>query len=357
MSRVIEEGSPKPTSDLKSQPSARKFSTTLKPPTSNHIPAAPGEGHPKLGYVWQSMIFIMSWLNPFAYVAYAYTGDNWYEILAAALFCFSSACVSLFFFASPSNASIESFNQVYFGVFIVFSIGGGVYGNLVSDPHGTYKKGFFYLCNIPFLLFCLYFWTMFRRKIGNFSRPSLKEYISKNIFLQGIGSLPPIIFFTTETLKCLLKEDHYHLTGDELRNVCGGVMYPQFCICIMFNLFLYAKIIFLPLTTTKVEMYELASFRKLLLKLKVQMVFIGLMVFANTLNFAILEEGPITRLNVYLILLVVLSFFVIVITEGISIIFTRRRGGERRESQVDRGDVEVVMENFEERVSSGLDAF
>ena len=159
-----------------------------------------------------------------------------------------------------------------------------------------------------------------------------------------------MVYFTTETVKCLLKEEYYELTGGDLWNVCGGVVFPQFSICLMFFLFLFAKVAFLPLTTTKVEVYELASFRKISLKLKGQMVFIGVMVFANSVNFGVLGEGPSTSLTlVGLPGLVILSVLVIIFTEVISIIYTRRRGGGRR-------DVGVVLENFGERVSSGLDA-
>jgi len=165
-----------------------------------------------------------------------------------------------------------------------------------------------------------------------------------------------MVYFTSETVKCLMKGEHYELTGNELNNVYGGVLHPQLSICLMFFLFLLAKVVFLPLTTTKVEIYELASFRKISLKLKVQMVFIGVMVFANTVNFGILGEGPDTMLTWGLLWFVTFSSVVIILTEMISIIFARRRGGGRRESQVDRGDLGVVMESFGERVSSGLDA-
>jgi len=298
----------------------------------------------------------MSWLTPLALVAYAYTGDIWYEILGGAVLPFSLSCAVLVFYSSPSDASIECYLVVYLGLLVILTCGGWSYGNLPSDPVGNYALGVLFLLFIPFFFLIIYFLTILRRRIGNFSRPSLKEYISNNIFLQGIGSLPPMIYFTSETVKCLLKGDHYELTGNELNNVCGGVIKPQVSICLMFVLFLLAKVIFLPLTTTKVEMYELASFHKISLKLKVQMVFIGVMVFANMVNFGILGEGPNTNLNRGLVALVVLSAIVIGLTETISIVFTRRRGGGRMESQVNRGDVGVVMESFGERVSSGLDA-
>jgi len=355
MSRVIEEESPKSPSDLESQPTTQQPSKTQQQPTSNHTPPTPEEDNLQLAYVWQSMIFIMSWLTPLAFVTYAYTGHAWYRILGSAFSSFSLSCVTLVSYSSPSNASIECYLVVYLGLLSILTCGGAAYGHLLSDPDGNYTVGVLSLLSIPCAFLIIYLLTILRRRIGNFSRPSLKEYISNNVFLQGIGSLPPMVYFTSETVKCLLKGEHYEITGSELSNVCGGVLHPQISICLMFFLFLVAKVVFLPLTTTKVEMYELASFRKISLKLKIQMVFIGVMVFANTVNFGILGEGPASILTRGLLFLVSFSASVIALTEIMSIIFARRRGDGRRESQVDRGDLGVVMESFGERVSSGLD--
>ena len=55
-----------------------------------------------------------------------------------------------------------------------------------------------------------------------------------------------------------------------------------------------------------------------------------------------------------------LLYGVIGFTEILPIVFAARaprpNGGGRRDSQVDRGDLDVVMENFGDRVSSGLDS-
>lgn len=50
------------------------------------------------------------------------------------------------------------------------------------------------------------FFTMARRKLGNLQHDKLKEFVYKRVFLSGLGSLPPMIYLTTETVKCHL--DH-----------------------------------------------------------------------------------------------------------------------------------------------------
>ena len=146
------------------------------------------------------------------------------------------------------------------------------------------------------------------------------------------------------SLKCLFKEEHadYDVTGGQ----CGGLMLPQLSITWMLLLFLIARLFFLPLTTTKISLWEATSFTHISFKLKLQMVFLGILLFGNVLIFGLMEEKPVSPFVDGLLGVNFTCVCILIFSEFISILFLQASRG-RRDSQVDRGEADSIAEHLQ----------
>ena len=90
--------------------------------------------------------------------------------------------------------------------------------------------------------FIFWFFVSAQRKLGDFSTDRLDNYVYKTVFLTGVGSLPALIYLTSESFKCYLDS-----TGSYGR--CSGISVPQLSICTMLLLFLTARLVFVPLSS------------------------------------------------------------------------------------------------------------
>jgi len=151
-------------------------------------------------------------------------------------------------------------------------------------------------------------------------------------------------YLTIGSLKCLFKEDHEDY--DPSNGKCQGVILPQLSICIMLVQFLIVRLVFLPLTTTKISLWEATSFTNISFKLKLQMVFLGILLFGNTLLFGLMEEWPASPFVMGLFGVNVICVGILMLSEMISIIFLQTSRG-RRDSQVDRGDTDSIAEHLQ----------
>jgi len=122
----------------------------------------------------------------------------------------------------------------------------------------------------------------------------------------------------------------------------------------MLLLFLLVRLFFLPLTTTKISLWEATSFTNISFKLKLQMVFLGILLFGNTLLFGLMEEGTASPFVIRLYLMNLNCSGILALSETISIIFLQRSRG-RRDSQVDRGETDSIVEHFQGTTSNSLE--
>jgi len=275
-------------------------------------------------------------------------GFSAHSSMSQAIIPFSAASGCLVLMSAPSVHQHEIPLIVYWVSFLILFFGGTGYGNLVSlldKSNLTRGEGIFYLIMMGieiFIVFPLGF--KLRRRIGNFSINSLKNHLSKTVFLQGIASLPPMAYLTIGSLKCLFKEDHEDY--DPSNGKCHGVILPQQSICLMLFLFLIVRLFFLPLTTTKISLWEATSFTNISFKLKLQMVLLGVLLFVNVVMFGLMEEGPASSLVIRLFGVNLICGGILALSEIISIIFLQRSRG-RRDSQVDRGETDSIVEHFQ----------
>ena len=146
--------------------------------------------------------------------------------------------------------------------FCVF-FGGGSIGSILTDPDGWYFAGVAYLFLLPVGLVSVYFSALMRRRIGAFPRARLKAYVSETVFFQAMGCLPPIVYLTSESVKCILSRTSESVTSF---HACGNVIFPQISITFSLTFMLVAKLILAPLTSTTVSAWQLASFQGISMK-------------------------------------------------------------------------------------------
>jgi len=193
----------------------------------------------------------------------------------------------------------------------------------------------------------LYFLILARRKIGDFARQDLKDFVYKQVFWNGLGSLTPIIYLTAESLKCFLEnlEESDLVIGD----TCHGMYLPQYSICSMFVLFLSARLFFIPLSPSSFDSDAIVRFEDIDHKLKFQAVLFTYIAISNLALFALMEKGPITLLISILhfseLGCVALIFF---IEMGSTLILNAER--RRRESQVAK--VDSIVSSFSDNIGT-----
>jgi hypothetical protein len=121
------------------------------------------------------------------------------------------------------------------------------------------------------------------------------------------------------SLKCLFKEEHEDY--DPANGTCDGVVLPQTSICLMLLLFLFVRLFFLPVTTMKISLWEATSFTNISFKLKLQMVFLGILLSGNVLIFGLMEEGPASPFVMGLFWVNFFCVVILILSEIISILF------------------------------------
>ena len=323
----------------KHQTNNRSQSQTNPPPPLSTAPEE--EGSPLLSRVWQGILFVFSLSAPSCQVVYALTGQSWYCGMGAALVSLTASCLILILFSSPANKRIEKALALYGSLWFLSYLGGDAFGNIVTDKQGTADTGWLCVLGLPVAFALVFYFMLMRRKIGAFPRRRLQDYISNTVFLQGtLGCLPPILYLTSQSIKCLGK--NYDYEGDIFK-VCGGVLTPTLSITTMLVFFLCARVIFVPLTKTKVTPFQLASFKGLSFKLRLQMVLLCVVGFGNVVLFGILGDGPLTDLIFWLWFVCTLAILVLGFSEVVSIAF-RAKTGESGDasSGSDQGTLEML---------------
>ena len=189
------------------------------------------------------------------------------------------------------------------------------------------------------LLLCglgmLYFLLFARRKIGDFTRQDLKDFVYKQVFWSGLGSLTPIIYLTAESLKCFLEQ--LGESDVDVMDSCGAIYFPQFSICFMFVLFLAARLLFIPLSPSTFDSDAIVRFEDIDLKLKFQAVLFSYIALSNLALIAQMEKGPLTVLIEALHYSELGCIVLIFLIEAASSLILKA-GRRRRESQAAKAD-------------------
>ena len=181
----------------------------------------------------------------------------------------------------------------------------------------------------------LYFLILARRKIGDFARQDLKDFVYKQVFWNGLGSLTPIIYLTAESLKCFL--ENVEESDLVIADTCDGMYFPQTSICFMFVLFLVARLYFIPLDPSSFDSDAIVRFEDIDLKLKFQAVLFAYIILSNLTLFALMENGPKTFVIETLHYSELSCVVLIMLVEFVSTLILNA-GRRRRESQAANAD-------------------
>jgi len=299
---------------------------------------------PSIGLVYQIFIGILSMITPALVVTYAVTGSSviFGMGLTTAPLCLS--CVGLCVVSSPSTQEREMVALPI--TWAVLTFGGAGIGHLFTDKYGVDVLGLMCLAGCVILpVVVVKFVLPIRRKLGAIGRDKLKTYVYGTVFVQGFGALPPMLYLSIESVKCLF--DNRDIQGD-IFEVCGGIIVPQFSICVMFAGFHAARLFILPLTDLVVTMEEIARFPGLGLRLKCQMIAVLLVVFCNTILFGLMDKGRVTVMIWILTGIAVGSLFTLVFVELAHVAKQQQQQGRRQgrvsRHQNDLGEVLATME-------------
>jgi len=199
------------------------------------------------------------------------------------------------------------------------------------------------------LLLFAYFVILARRKIGNFPRHELRNYVYRRVFWEGIGSLIPIIYLTAESLNCFLDNGDPARGGEKKLGFghCAGVYFPQLSICSMFMLFLVARLIFIPLSHVPLDDEAFARFEGLNAKMKFQALLLAFVLLSNLVLFALMGEKELSPAIEALHYSELGCVYLIAVVEFVSILVVNAER-RRRESQAARARkfVEDVSEQL-----------
>jgi hypothetical protein len=242
------------------------------------------------------MLVTVGSISPLLGVAYTITGGGELVGLGVALLPFASSCIMLLMMSSPAEREREI--KLYCRCWIFFTCVGSAAGHVFTDPRGSVYITVACLFSCAVFEFLLKLALPIRRKIASLKPEDLSYYVYNTVFIEGMASLPPMLYLAIESVGCIsnniLGQGQEELYARDALEICGGQIVPQFSICTMLALFLFARLMIAPLTKTSITVKQAAEFEGLTVVLKIQILAVSGAVMCNTMLFALMKEGPLT---------------------------------------------------------------
>jgi len=305
------------------------------------------EPRPKIGTPWQIMLALGALICPAFIIGGAVINDAGISYSGMAFLPLSWSCFVLLILCDPSNRGAEKYFAPLYVLAFASSTGTMTYVNIVRLNQDALTGITVSVALLLSAIGVLYFLLLARRKIGDFTRQDLKDFVYKGVFWNGLGSLTPIIYLTAESLKCFL--ENVEESDLVIADTCDGMYFPQTSICFMFVLFLAARLFFIPLSPSSFDSDAIARFEDIDLKLKSQALLFSYIFLSNLTLFALMGEGPLTPLIKTLhyseLGCVVLIFFIEMVSNLIL-----NAGRRRRESQAAKAD--YIITSFRDNLGS-----
>ena len=303
------------------------------------------EDRPRIGLPWQCCMALTMFACPVVGWGAIATGKEVVVFAGMTLAPLSFSSGLLLVIADPmSNKNIE-----YLVAACASAALTGAFGCVYTQANGIFPQLFIVISWLltQGMLYCL---VLARRKIGNLAIADLRNYVYERVFFHGLGSLPPMIYLTAESVKCFLSDDV--VSGDAMVAFgnCGAVYFPTVTISFMFALFLYVRLVFVPLSTMQVSYEQVAQFQGLDAKAKVQMVLITVIGVCNLVLFALINEGEETLVIQILHYGVIVAIIIVCLVEFVSMAINVTR---RRLSQVYFAD--RIVGGIQQNSVEGLD--
>ena len=159
------------------------------------------------------LLLVPSSFCPFCSIAYAVTGNSFWNVMSQALMPLCFSLLIIHGFAAPRekthplalDVSIlhrpRELRLLITGGGWFFAVNGGTwYGNVYSDPNGNPFVGWFVFSDLFWLVSPIgIVGIYFRRRIALLSSPTLHNYLFTAIFKIGFTSLVPILYLTFGT--------------------------------------------------------------------------------------------------------------------------------------------------------------
>lgn len=131
------------------------------------------------------------------------------------------------------------------------------------------------------------FLKYFKGVLSRMSPSDISSYLTNNIITIGTSSLTPTIYLSMDTLKCITNAEE----NQSIHAQCSGMIDPQQSICSFFLIILIIKVIIAPLSTTAIDINDLARLNVPRRHI-VEGVLFFLSFLINLYMYANMEEGP-----------------------------------------------------------------
>ena len=286
------------------------------------------DDRPKIAAVWQTMFALTMFAAPMLTFAskFIWTMSNGkYFLLGQSGIPISLSAGLLLTVSDPSNTRLErplkvswviNYLAVVFALVVDVNTRGSASMGKKVRTNGAVGLSF------PVCYFTLYSLILCRRKLGNLPRPALEDYVYNRVFFYGVGGLPPMVYVTAEAYKCFFDNWTENVWGS-----CSAMYMPQLPICLMFSLFLFARLISVPLSNTELTNDKIASFKGLHLRSKAQLFVFFIIALSNLILYTTMSEGLRTKFALYTHRLVICCVLFIISTEllGIAVSSTQQR--------------------------------
>jgi len=161
---------------------------------------------PRLGTIFSLGLALNSLFTPALRFAYAINHDNFYEVASKSLspYCMVSL---LILNVSRVDQKTEKASRYFITFWILLNYGSALIGTLFDPQNGSILTAIFHTLNIPATLFGRNVMISCRRRINEFDHEQKYSYIFRGVFF-SMSTMPTILYFTIETLRCLHKESN-----------------------------------------------------------------------------------------------------------------------------------------------------
>eukprot|EP00622_Pseudochattonella_farcimen_P001673 FR736434.1.p1 GENE.FR736434.1~~FR736434.1.p1 ORF type:complete len:298 (+),score=-1.47 FR736434.1:36-929(+) len=218
----------------------------------------------------QVSLLILVLPGPGLRLAYAVTGDSWYEgsAVATLYICLSAALIG--WLSAPCRKDYEPWLTAVAVVWLVVWFGGRIAG-VYQDP--SVDTSVAAPVVMPLLVLAvglglIHPFLRVRRQIGSQSPEYLQGYIRDNVFKHGWSSLSAQVYLAAGGVACILS------TTDnvDIYKVCGAGLIPANTIGVTLLMFLAFRLVVVPLQASKVALDDTILKGSLTVGAKVQIL-------------------------------------------------------------------------------------
>jgi len=303
----------------------------------------------RVANLYRVTILLGTMVSPCLWVLCVSTGDDWYFMAATCIMPICGAGIIILGVTSPDNRTEDPLVVIYCNLW-----------GLVCHVSMYLINGFWHDLLVWAFVYpgTSYFAVRSRHLLSEMPRNKMNDFVFNTVMFHGIGALPPMLYLTTDSIKCLWKQKGAQLP---FLDVCGGVVVPQTSMCGFLMGLLCCRLYVFPVMKDIYSKEQIGSL-EVPLKAKFQLFLFALALNLNVMQFAFMEEGPVTSLMEICMITSSISFGICIFIEVLSIRFEGSRthfdcdDDEEGEGKGERGGATEMglRSSVQELISGGL---